>query len=204
MKKELLLSILGITAVSCFGQGVIKLDNYDTYGPYVIYGASSDGAIGIGVTSAWTMGIYYWNALGNFVGSTAADPTGFAMPETLGSYLLATGSGSTAAFGYGGVNGTAMAGASWAVPIAPSPTGGATITLIIVAFEGASYDTALYRSHSPAFTLVTSDASSPSPVMTGSAMPGFGVFPVPEPSTLALSGLGGAALLFFRRRRTSA
>jgi len=199
MKKKLLLSILGTAAASAFGQGVIKLDNYNTYGPYVVYGSGSDGALGIGVTSAWTMGVYYWNVMGNFVGSTAADPTGYADPSTLGSYVLGTGAGSTAAFGYAGLNGTAMAGAAWAVP-GTSSSGGDVVTLIIVAYEGSSYAEAFYRAHSAPFTLVTSDAASPSPVKTGSAMPGFGVFPVPEPSTFAFVGLGGAALLFSRRR----
>jgi len=210
MKKKLVLSILGMAALSSFGQGVIRLDTYNTYGPYVTYGAGSDGALGTGLSSAYTMGIYYWNALGNFVGSTAADPTrdpfiagsfGYADPTTLGNYVLGTGLGSTAVFGFGGTPGAAYSGFDWAVPIVPGPTGGATITLIIVAYEGASYDTAIYRSHSAPFTIVTSDASSPDPVKTGSAMPWCGVFPVPEPSTFAFVLLGGGAWLCYRCRR---
>ena len=201
MKKKWLFSIVGITALSAFGQGAIRLDNYNTYGPYVTYGAGADGALGAGLTSAYTMGLYYWNALGNYVASTAADSSEIAIPSTLGNYVLGTGLGSTAAFGYAGQNGAAFSGPTWIVPIAPSPTGGATITLIIVAYEGASYDTAAYRCHSAAFTLVTSDTSSPSTISTGTAMPGFSAVWIPEPSTLAFAGLGGAAWLLFRRRR---
>jgi len=201
MKKKLLLSILGMAAISSFGQGVIRLDTYNTYGPYVTYGAGWGELIGTGLGAEWTMGLYYWNALGNFTGSTLSDPAGFADPTTLGSYLLGTGPGSTATFGYAGTLGTAYSGPAWSVPIAPGPAGGATITLMIVAYIGSSYTTAWDRNHSAPFTLVTSDSSSPSTIRTGTAMPGFAVPMFPEPSTLALAGLGGAALFFFRRHR---
>ena len=202
MKKKLLLSVLGMTAVSSFGQGAIKLDNYNTSGPYVTYGAGWGALTGTGLGTGWTMGFYYWNALGNFTGSTFSDPSGFADPTTLGSYLLATGAGSTATFGLDGQNGAARAGSVWAVPIAPGSAGGATVTLMIVAYVGSSYMTAWDRNHSAPFTLVTSDSSSPSTIRTGTAMPGFTVPMFPEPSALALAGLGGAAWLLFRRCRS--
>lgn len=201
MKKKFLLSILGIAAVSSFGQGVIRLDNYFTDGPIVTYGLP--WPLGPGLNSAYTMGMYYWNALGNFTDLTSFDGSGFADPTALGSYLLATGAGSTAQFQTTtfGLPGEAVASSPWSIPIAPGPTGGATITLIVVAYAGPSYASALYRGHSAPFTLVTSDATSPGPVTTGSAMPGFVVW-IPEPSTLALAGLIGGAWLLFRRRRS--
>ena len=200
MKKKLLLSILGMAAVSSFGQGVIRLDNYSTYGPYVTYGAGFGGLRGTGLGAGWTMGLFYWNAVGNFTGSTIADPIGWMDPTTLGNYRLGTGTGSTAAFGYAGMPGAAYSPVAWAVPIAPGPAGGATITLIIVAYEGASYQSAFLRTHSAPFTLVTSDTSSPSTIRTGTAMQAFSINS-PEPSTFAFVCLGGGASLLFRRRR---
>lgn len=202
MKKELLLSILGMAAVSAWGQGAIKLDNYNTYGPYITYGPHYGSLFGTGVGADWTMGVYYWNAVGNFVASTSSDITGLALPSTLGNYVLGTGLGSTATFqtSAGGQAGAALANTAWHVP-GTSASGGDTITLIIVAYRGATYTSATDRSHSAAFTLVTLDTSSPSTITTGTAMPGFSINWIPEPSTLALAGLIGAAWLLFRHRR---
>jgi len=71
MKKKLLLSIVGPAAISSFGQGAIQLDNYTTYEPYVTYWGSL-----VGLDSNFTMGLFYWNALGNSTGFTIADPIG--------------------------------------------------------------------------------------------------------------------------------
>jgi hypothetical protein len=206
MKKAIVLAIVGLAAgvASSYGQGAIKLDNYDTYGPNVNYGAGSDGAVGTGVTSAYTMGVYYWNAVGNFTGSTIADPSGVALPGSLGSYLLGTTANSSVQFASGtaaGFLGQAIGNGAFNVP-GSDPNGGQVWTLMIVAYEGASYNAAAYRGHSAAFTLTLSAASNPTTVLTGTAMPGFSVFQaVPEPTTMALGGLGLASLLLFRRKQ---
>jgi PEP-CTERM motif len=202
MKKAIVLAIIGCAsavATSSYGQSVVFMNNYTSSGPYVTYGAGSDGTAGTKIGSAYTMGMYY--ALGNITGSIASDPTGIADPTTLGALLLATGAGSTAQFSASvfGTPGAAAAGAAWAVP-GTSGNGGETITLIIVAYEGASYGAASHRGHSNAFIMATSANTSPSPNLTGSAMPAFSTFTVPEPTTMALGGLGLASLLLFRRK----
>jgi hypothetical protein len=204
MKQTFFLSILGMAGVSALGQGVIRLDNYNTYGPLVTYGPGWGPLTGSGLGTGWTMGFYYWNALGDFTGSTAVDPGGMAVPTTLGNYVLATGPGSAAAFetSTAGLPGEAMAANGWLVPISPSPTGGATITLMVLAYTGSSYATAFGRGHSGPFTLVTSDISAPATVMTGTYMPAFSIYIVPEPSALAFAGLGAVAWPLFRRRRS--
>jgi hypothetical protein len=197
MKKTLLLGMVGLASVlSTYGQSTILLDNYQTSGPYITDQASAP--LGAG----WTMGLYY--ALGDVTGSVAADPSGFADPGSLGGGLaLGTGAGSTAAFSTStfGLDGTALGGSFFAVP-GTSGNGGELITVMITAYNGGDYLSSLIRGHSQAFTMTTSSSTSPAANAIGADMPGgFSVVPVPEPTTLALAGLGAAALMIFRRRR---
>ncbi len=143
--------------------------------------------------------------VGNVTGSVASDPTGSADPTMLGGGLaLGTGNGSTAGindfrapFGIGGF----VSNDPFGVP-GTSDQGGQTVTLMVVAFSGTTYDDSLYRGHSAAFTLVTSARTAESPTPVGSAMQAFSIFgPIPEPSMLSLCGVGMGAFVLIRRRK---
>jgi len=211
MKKSLILGILGLaaTVVPSFGQGIIILDNYNTGGPNITYGANvaADGVSGhalatpgaaINVNNAWTVGLY-WVA-GNQVANVTPDGTGIATPSG-GGLTLGAGSGSTAIIdGALAFNtpGQFLAGSTFTTP---GVAAGGTITVELIAYSGASYSAASYRGHGTAFTMTVADPTG-APNAVGTAMgSGFSVLPVPEPSIFALSGLGGAFLMLIRRKK---
>jgi len=212
MKKSLIIGMLALagTVASTFGQGAIKLDNYNSGGPYVTYGqagipangvSGTAGVLGAGLGAGWTFGLY--TVVGNATASVGADASHTADPATLGGgLLLGTGSGSTAPFFTSSFNtpGAAKASSTFIVP-GTAAGGGDTITVMLVAYNGADYLSSGYRGHSTAFTLTTSAGNSPSPVLTGGSPSSFGVFIVPEPSVFALAGLGGAFLMLIRRKK---
>ncbi len=81
---------------------------------------------------------------------------------------------------------------------------GSSIQLVVLAFAGSSYSTATALGWSnPLIDIVGNSASDPNAttVMNGLTLNQFGVAPVPEPTTLALAGLGGLSMLFLRRRK---
>jgi hypothetical protein len=196
MKKKLLLSILGVAAVSSFGQGGIWLDNYTSNVHLVTYAGWNPVVDGTGLGAGWTAGFYY--ALGDVTGSIASDPDGWSDPSNLGGGLiLATGPGSTAAFGFM-APGIFTPGNEFAVT-GTSINGGDTITVMVVAYNGATFGSALGRGHSPPFTMVTGSIISPHDV--GYYMPAFSVYAIPEPGTLTLAGLSGLRLLLRCRRK---
>lgn len=225
MKRTILASIIGIAAVvavnSAQAQGKVNLDNYSNTGQIVSYGS---GPSAIGGTTAgagvyngtayngvagnvtWTVGLYW--ALGSV--TVAADPSGTADPATLGALTyLTTASGGTAADGGAGANTTFNETGDHGTFV--TSTGDALLngyssgsaTFVVVAFSGSSYDTSTYRGHSAGFTLTPATGSSSAPTIGSSSggMPAFGVYATPEPSILALSGIGAAALMLFRRKK---
>jgi hypothetical protein len=80
------------------------------------------------------------------------------------------------------------------------PSGG-SIQFIWLAFTGPSYTTATALGVSGDSTAsVSTTEADPQNTNPETAAP-FGVAPVPEPATLALAGLGGLSVLFFRLRK---
>jgi hypothetical protein len=205
MKKSLIIGLLGMvcSAGSSFGQGIIRLDNYNTSGPYVTYGSpgipangvsGTSGIVGGGLKQGWTLGLYY--VVGDVTSSIIFVPSGSADPSTLGGGLvLGAGNGSTAAFaslGVGSFPGAAISGSAFSVP-GTSESGGDTITIMMVAYSGSGYANAVWRGHSSAFIMPTSAANSSAPNPVGRYMLGFAV--VPEPSVWVLACMSGFILL---------
>jgi hypothetical protein len=209
MKKSLLFGIIGLAAgvFTAHGQGYVTLDNYSSgINPPVTYwtldppffDVPANGVSGAGgegpLSSAWTVGLYY-------IGGTVSliDPPGYGIP--IAPLVLATGPGSTAVIGTQSVGGNP----GYFDSIFSFNTGSTlntTITAEVVVYPtvDGSYANATYRIHSAPFTMPTVAATSGSPIYVGDYMTPF--TPSPEPTTLALTGLGLGTLLMFRRKNT--
>jgi len=202
MKKSLILGILGLTAgaVSSYGQGAVYIDNYQTSGPLITFSGALGGG---GVDSTFTIGLYYGPANVNAVSSVAADASGFALPTSLySSFILASGANSTAAWAVPGEftpNGSFVIQPSAATPAQSS------YTMMVVAYNGADYADSTIRGHSTAFYLQDANPSVNFGADLGNSFSAFSVYSVvsaPEPSSLALAGLGGFGMLMaFRRKK---
>jgi len=196
MKKSVLLAILGVSAgvVSSYGQGFVALDNYSSAtSPLITYGPSGGGAVGAGITgSAWHVGLYFADGV-SFTLST--DANGTQIPSALDARLvLGTGQGSTAPLVAPGIFTTTQSFQG------SSAVAAGVSTFMVIAYNGNDYASSGIRGHSAAFPMTTLVGTSFPPFL-GDGMNSFQVNAVPEPSTLALIGLGTGALLFFRRRK---
>jgi len=208
MKKSLLLGILvlGAGAASSYAQGFINLDNYNSsVNPLVTYGSGvfangvsgALGTVGAGLNSSWTAGLYY------VVGTPSiTDPAGNGIPN--GALALGTGAAgtATAVFSTSSFGNLGEFAAS-----SGFNTGGVlgdTVTVEVIAYDTAagSYANAAFRGHSAPFTIVTEAGNALPPTsLVGNQMTTFAVTAVPEPTTLALAGLGGLASLVMLRRK---
>lgn len=83
------------------------------------------------------------------------------------------------------------------VPI-PGSNAGDKVSLVLRAYNGASYDTSLGRGASAPFEVTLGASTLPPVALT--TLTSFSVAIIPEPSTIALGLLGAAALLFRRRK----
>jgi len=200
MKKVLVSAILGLAAIaSVQAQSAIQLYS-DGTASTILYGNLSGGTVGNAVGAGFTVGYYY--ALGD---TTAAANVAIGGASTAsGNNGSLASSGLTLVQNTGSTVGTEGSGeyyslASSVVPTAPA-TGNPLVTIVLVAYNGATYETSGIRGHSAAFTM-TANSAPTFALQTGAFANTFSVSIVPEPSTFALAGLGLASLLIFRRRK---
>jgi PEP-CTERM motif len=181
MKKSILIAVLGVAACAAtsYGQGYVVMNSYSAN--------AGAGAIttlgGTPVSSAWTAELYF--ALG-----TVSDSAGVGLP---GAGFTALPSSITS---YDANNDGYFQNATPVV--IPGYSSGA------ISFEILASGGSLYRSGAFTESKIGTDPASPPSVFgdNGTGMPNM-VIPVPEPTTLALAGLGGLASLVAMRRKQS-
>jgi PEP-CTERM motif len=192
MKKSIFIAVLGLAAgvASSYGQGFVAFNSYSANGLGATTSFFNGGAL---LPAGYTAELFY--AIG-----TVADPVDMNSAASItsaptGLTLLA-----------GSASGYASSGASAGFPgyfdggvmTIPGYSSGA-VTFEIWAFGPNE------QGRSGAFTMTGIAASTSVPVSffgdNGAPMPNFVVAPVPEPTTLALAGLGGLASLVALRRK---
>ena len=209
MKKILVASVLASVgmAVYSYGQGQVSFVSYDfgatslnapvTFATSGVDASSGNGAVtaGWGVGSTFTADLLFqYGTMTTFALATSATP--FAYNFSGNGPIGINDLSSYAGYFFGD-----------AVTInnAAAPYSGGTISFIVEAYNGASYaasgtGTGIWRGQSSVFTgTAATGLSAP----TSLAFSGFTVTTsaVPEPSTLALAGLGGFGMLMAMRRK---
>jgi len=205
MKKSVILAVMGLSvgAISSFGQGSIVFNSYNADGvgsgfTTTTFGANTSGYTGL-VGSGTSAGVFDADVLYSLTPITDAAGNG-----ALTAGWLTSGSGSPSvnslvtAFGTGG-------NAGYFVPthdFTLNPyTAGSTVYFEIIAFNGSSYANATIRGHSASFSDSLATGIVTPVNATWSSFTVAAVAPTPEPTTLALAGLGGLASLLALRRK---
>jgi hypothetical protein len=194
MKKSIFIAVLGMSAcVVAYGQGKIDFSNYGgTSSPTVKYGAGTGAKQGQTIGSSFTAQLYY------YVGTSALDvPTSYA--QFTSSFATPLPAFGTTVNGSGADN-AALSG--WfeggvvQVPGITAANAGFT-SFYILASNGAgiSGDSAIFSA--PVSASASSGATTMAQAVTGWTV----TTAVPEPTTLALAGLGGLASLIALRRK---
>ena len=199
MKKLLALAALvGMTAMS-YGQGQISWNN--TSGTLISVGGTSMPA-NSPVSSATT----YWFGLFYAPVGTAAPASGLqGIDDPNWQLVSAYAQNSTAASGAGRFLNPGNA-------TIPGFAAGTSVNFIIRGWQstsgGSDWAAAksglAYIGNSALGTALLGGGAIPLPIAFGvgaGQVGGFNLVPVPEPSSMALAGLGAASLLLFRRRK---
>jgi hypothetical protein len=194
MKKSVILAILGIGAatVASYGQGSIAFNTYNAQANAGIYTTFGNGpSVGTGLGSTFT-GVLLWSTTNP---NDAATTAGTANAPLNGiwnvgpSALFDTGNAPLPGY---------VAGANLDIAAAV----GQALFFEIAAYNGASYGAGTYAGHSASFAATLATGANAPTADQIDAMAPFQVFQtVPEPTTMALGGLGLAALLVARRKK---
>jgi len=212
MKKSIVLAILGIAAgvTASQGQGTVNFSNYfSSTAPTVNYAAT-----GVPAGKAnLQLGGSFAAELAWFDGTTASSAALSLVPGSI-TYFSFNGplQNSTADGDYYNSGRTYGNGAGWftgpgTLQLGNSLNGtgpaaapaGTVVTLQVFAFNNGSLAASTINGHSGLFNVTLGGGIIAPGTLAGAG--GFTVASVPEPTTMALGGLGLAALLVARRKK---
>jgi PEP-CTERM motif len=184
MKKAIFIAVLGVAAsvASSYGQGFVAMNSYSANAFAGFITTQSDGTTPVPAT--FTAELYY--AIG-----TVTDPVNGAPISPISSNFTALPLSITA---YDATGDGYFQGATVTIPGYSSGP---------ISFEIlASGPGEVGRSGAWTESTISASATSTSIFGDNGVAPNFVVAPVPEPTTLALAGLGGlASLVAFRRKK---
>jgi len=204
MKKTIVMAALGVAAsvASSYGQGLM---NFTTYAANNNSGVSVfNFGTSTAIPDGYHFDIYY------ALGTSVTDPVNNALASSVNAIPIGLTD-------YGMVGVTSSGGNSTPDPYGVSIPGytSGSVTFEVVAFNGSTYANSSIRGRSGSWvqqaltTAAAAAGGSPVP-NAGDNTLGAGTFPnfyaatvavVPEPTTLALAGLGGLASLVALRRK---
>jgi len=195
MKKSIFIAVLGLAAgvASSYGQsGFIAFSSYVANSGAGALATQLQG--GAPLDGTYTADLYY------FLG-TVTDPVNETLPSSITALPTGLTEAPSATTAFDADADGFFQGGTVTIPGYSS----GPVTFEIVAFNGSSYANSTIRGRTGAFTESTIASSSSSPLTNfgdnGPGMPAFVVASVPEPTTLALAGLGGLASLVALRRK---
>ncbi len=217
MKKLIISSVLGVAlaASTAFGQGYITFGGSTIRDVWDATGATAATDSGFDATFLWSASSTT-SPLAAIMASTSTNGTaafsysaawadiesgGWTAATTSGAGVIGQPSNATGTFQYDTLAAFGL----------DNTSPGEAINLFVIAWEGG-YSTlaAAEAANAPigwtsvfSYTLNAAPpgASSPETVLPEKFGIGFPAAPTPEPTTLALAGLGGLSMLFLRRKK---
>ena len=195
--KKIILSALAVASLSLssYSQGVITFDASSSSGVVQINGAT-DNATDINAALLYFDGTSYVPFVTMLLSDTTPTSGNFTAPSTQAA------GGDVSTFGAGILFDNA--GNTYQLPSLPA---GSVVSFEVQGWLGAFSTYAQAQAASgatwgttAAFNETLSSAASPINASLD-AMPNLNLITVPEPTTIALAGLGAASLLLFRRRK---
>jgi hypothetical protein len=208
MKRALILGIIGVGAgaASSYGQGLVNFNNYgNSSSPTIKYAASNvpGGKANLTLGGSFAAELGFYDGVASSSGQLtweAATITYFGIDNGPGMNPDPDGAKYTGWFSGPIAN---LQSYGWS-----SSQAGQTVTIGVEAFNNGSYASASVRGFSGLIDIgEVSDAASagwsiaPTPGIVGTAGANFTVMNVPEPTIMALGGLGLAGLLMAQKKK---
>jgi hypothetical protein len=205
MKKIILTCVATVgIAAGAFAQGSILVDNSTTEGNFTAGASSSAATLFYG---NYTLQVWYLNgALPSNLSGTSSltdynnlTADGFTLAQTYVNQAITQGNAGSFSLGPLDIAGASPTSITVAVAAWANGIGGTTTTPVAT-FAGSAYGGVLAFVN-PTANYTASPAPTPANFTGWDPSVNLAMTPVPEPTTMALAGLGGLSLFLARRKK---